>query len=80
MGHPSRKLQCRQAGLCGGMQTPCLLLVSQLPNGWQVMTPDIREERGHPPGPWAAGCSDEDQMCLSWSPELGVPTAWPGKP
>lgn len=19
-------------------------------------------------------------MCLSWSPELGVPTAWPGKP
>lgn len=37
----------------------------QLRNGWQAMTPYIREERGHPPGLWAAGCSDENQMSLS---------------
>lgn len=41
MGHPSRKPQCRQAGFCGGI--PCLFLVSQLPNGWQIMTPYTRK-------------------------------------
>lgn len=69
IGHPSRKL------LCGAMQTLCLLSVSQLQNGWQVMTPSIREERGYPPGPWAVGYTDADQMCLS-CPQA----AWPGKP
>lgn len=69
MGHPSRKL------LCGAMQTPACSWYLQLPNGWQVMTPSIRKERGYPPGHGQQDTSDEDQICL-FCPQA----ACPGKP
>lgn len=44
MGHPSRQLQCRQAGLCGGMWPPCLLLVPPAAKG--VAGHDSLHQRG----------------------------------
>jgi len=66
MGYPSRQPQRGQAGPHGAMETSRLILVPAAAK--RVVGPisnaSIRDKRGDPPGPRAAGCSDEDQMCI----------------
>lgn len=84
MGYPSRKPQCRQAGFCGGMQTPCLFLVS--PAAKRMAGHDsshqkgvILQDHGQQDAVMRPRCASL-ALKLPWSSELGVPTAWPEKP
>lgn len=57
MGRQDFAVACRPFACCWYLQ---------LPNGWQVLSPKLPSESkgGHPAGPRAAGCNDEDQMCI----------------
>lgn len=61
----------------GGMRTPCLPLVSPAAR-WMAGHESLHQRGKRSPGSWAAGCSGEEQMCIS-CPQTALVPELPGQ-